>query len=116
MMRQLGITKLRPGASGRTGPDVANPANYDPAKANPFPDLPELLVAKDRTNITTSELWWKQRRPEIVEDFERPPLNHGLLDGALAWRQHAGGHEDRSNMKHFIAWANQLIGHPPPQR
>jgi lysophospholipase L1-like esterase len=43
-----------------------------------------------------------------------PPVNTGLLDGELAWRQHDGGHEDRSNMKHFIAWANRLIKHFPP--
>jgi lysophospholipase L1-like esterase len=36
-----------------------------------------------------------------------------LLDGELAWRQHDGGHEDRSNMKHFIEWANKLIQHTP---
>ena len=43
-----------------------------------------------------------------------PPVNTGLLDGELAWRQHDGGHEDRSNMKHFIAWANKFIRHTPP--
>src|SRR5512134_742749 len=37
MMEQLGITRLRPGPSGRTG--RTNSANYDPAKANPFLDL-----------------------------------------------------------------------------
>jgi len=36
-----------------------------------------------------------------------PPVNTGLLDGALAWRQHDGGHEDRSNMKYFIEWAGK---------
>ena len=71
MLQQLGITKLRPGASGRTGPDVVNPANYDPAKANPFPDLPELLVTKDGKKVVTAAQWWTVRRPEIVEDFER---------------------------------------------
>ena len=71
MLSQLGIAALRPGPSGRTGPDVINPANYDAAKANPFPDLPELLVAKNGAKITTTESWWKTRRPEIVEDFER---------------------------------------------
>jgi hypothetical protein len=25
-----------------------------------------------------------------------PPVNTSLLDGQLAWRQHDGGHEDRS--------------------
>ncbi len=69
MMAQLGITRLRPGPSGRV--DAPNAANYDPAKANPYPDLPPLLVARNGTPITTPEQWWKLRRPEIVEDFER---------------------------------------------
>jgi hypothetical protein len=43
-----------------------------------------------------------------------PPVNTGLLDDELAWRQHDGGHEDRSNMKYFIAWANRFIKHTPP--
>ncbi len=43
-----------------------------------------------------------------------PPVNTSMLDGELAWRQHDGGHEDRSNMKHFITWANKLIKHTPP--
>jgi hypothetical protein len=39
-----------------------------------------------------------------------PPVETGLLDGALAWRQHAGGHESRSNMSHFLAWAGRQLG------
>ena len=69
MMDQLGIVRLRPGPSGR--PDAPNSANYDPSKANPFPDLPELLTLKDGRKVTSPEMWWNQRRPEIVEDFER---------------------------------------------
>ncbi len=45
---------------------------------------------------------------------EMPAVNVGMLDGELAWRQHDGGHEDRTNMKHFIAWASNLIGHELP--
>lgn len=45
-----------------------------------------------------------------------PPVNVGLLDGELAWRQHDGGHTDAPNMKYFISWADKFIGHtPPPQ-
>jgi hypothetical protein len=69
MMDQLGITKLRPGPSGRPG--ATNEANYDPAKANPFPDLPEVLTLKNGQKVTIADMWWKLRRPEIVEDFER---------------------------------------------
>lgn len=44
-----------------------------------------------------------------------PPVNDGLLDGRLAWRQHDGGHTDAPNMKYFIAWADKWIGHSSPQ-
>ncbi len=44
-----------------------------------------------------------------------PPVNHGLLDGQLAWRQHDGGHTDAPNMKWFIQWTDKFIGHTPPQ-
>jgi lysophospholipase L1-like esterase len=53
----------------------------------------------------------------VSEDYrvaKMPPVNTGLLDGELAWRQHDGGHEDRSNMSFFIAWANRLLGYSPP--
>ena len=40
-----------------------------------------------------------------------PSATFGKLDGTLAWRQHDGGHEDRSNMSYFIAWADKQIGH-----
>jgi hypothetical protein len=69
MKEQLGITRLRPGPSGNA--NATNAANYDPAKANPFPDLPDPLTLKNGQKVTTAEQWWKQRRPEIVEDFER---------------------------------------------
>jgi hypothetical protein len=69
MMDQMGIKRLRPGPSGN--PDAPNAANYDPAKANPYPDLPDPLTLKNGQKVTTAEMWWKLRRPEIVEDFER---------------------------------------------
>lgn len=69
MMDQLGIKVLRPGPSGQPG--RTNSANYDPAKANPYPDLPDALILKNGQRVVSPEVWWKQRRPEIVEDFER---------------------------------------------
>jgi hypothetical protein len=68
MQRQLGIVALRPGPGG--GDDAPNPANYDEALANPFPDWPDLLTAGDGAPVTTEETWWDRRRPEIVEAFE----------------------------------------------
>ncbi len=39
MMRQLGITRLRPGADGWAKAGAPGAANYDPALANPSPGL-----------------------------------------------------------------------------
>ena len=71
MKDQLGIKTLRPGPSGNAAPGAPNAANYDPEKANPYPDLPDPLTLKNGRAVTTADMWWKQRRPEIVEDFER---------------------------------------------
>jgi hypothetical protein len=72
MMAQLGIRKLRPGPSGYE--NMPNPANYDESLANPFPNLPEVLVLKNGEKVKNADMWWKERRPEIVEDFEREVL------------------------------------------
>jgi hypothetical protein len=45
---------------------------------------------------------------------QMPPMNVGLLDGQLAWRQHDGGHTDAPNMKYFIAWADRMMGRKAP--
>src|SRR5262249_1833128 len=71
MMRQLGITKLRPGADGRAKPGEPRAANYDPALANPHPVWPDPLTLKDGGSVTSAEQWWQKRRPEIAVDFER---------------------------------------------
>jgi hypothetical protein len=84
MMDLLHITSIR---RGKDGNNTNSPfyANYDEAKANPFPNLPDPLVLKNGDKVTTAEMWWKERRPEIAEDFDReiygrvparpPPVN-----------------------------------------
>ena len=72
MMEQLGIKSLRPGPSGNES--APNHANYDEATANPYPNLPDVLTLKNGKKVTTAAMWWNQRRPEIVEDFEREVL------------------------------------------
>ena len=70
IMDLLHITALRP---GRDGSNKQSPryANYDEAKANPYPDLPDPLKLKNGRKVTQASDWWKKRRPEIVEDFDR---------------------------------------------
>lgn len=69
MMDQLGIKTLRPGPSGNE--KAPNHANYDEAKANPFPQIPDPLRLNNGQKVTKPELWWDKRRPEIVEMFEK---------------------------------------------
>ncbi|MSR81141.1 MAG: acetylxylan esterase [Gemmataceae bacterium] len=70
MMDLLNIKELRRGANGndRTAP---NAANYDESKANPNPTLPDPLTLRNGKKVTTAEMWRKERRQEIVEDFDR---------------------------------------------
>ena len=70
LMDLLHIASLRNGANG-SNPQAPNYANYDESKANPYPNPPDPLVLKDGRKVTTAAMWWNQRRPEIVEDFDR---------------------------------------------
>jgi hypothetical protein len=71
MLGKLGITALRPGRDGSGKPGVPNAANYDETQANPYPDYPDALQLNDGARVTDAETWWKVRRPELVEEFER---------------------------------------------
>ena len=48
----------------------------------------------------------------VSDDYHNakmPPVNVGLMDGHLAWRQHDGGHTDLPNWTYFIAWADKFL-------
>jgi hypothetical protein len=66
IMDLLQITSIPPGAQGSN-----TAATYDESQANPFPTLPDPLLLKSGKKVTSKDTWWKQRRPEILEDFER---------------------------------------------
>ena len=68
LMDLLHITSLRPGPSGN--PTAPNAANTDESKVAPY-RLPDPLMLKNGKKVITAEAWWKRRRPEIVEDFDR---------------------------------------------
>ena len=69
MLRQLGITSLRPGANG-SNPNAPNAANYDESKANPYPKLPDPLKFNNGKKVNTAKKW-DQRKLELFEDFDR---------------------------------------------
>jgi hypothetical protein len=52
-------------------------------------------------------------RSDDYKAEKMPPVNEGLLDGQLAWRQHDGGHTDGPNWKYFIPWADRMLKRTP---
>jgi hypothetical protein len=92
MMDLLGIKQLRPAASH--DPKSPNAVNYDESKANPYPTLPDPLLLKNGQRVTSANVWWTKRRPEIVEDFDSEIL--GRVPAHLpkvAWEITSAGHE-----------------------
>lgn len=107
MMDQLGIKALRPGPSGDE--KAPNHANYDESLANPYPNLPDILTLKNGTKVTTPEMWWKQRRPEIVEDMEREV--YGRLPAKVPQVTWTVAVTDREMVGWMPVIATKVIGH-----
>jgi hypothetical protein len=72
MMDVLGIKELRPAASH--DPKSPDAVNYDETKANPYKNLPDPLKLKNGKPVTSADVWWQKRRPEIVMDFDKEVL------------------------------------------
>ena len=107
MMDQLGIKALRPGPSGDD--KAPNHANYDESLANPYPNLPDVLTTKDGHKVATPEMWWKVRRPEIVEDMEREV--YGRLPANIPKVTWTVAVTDHEHVGFFPVVAKKLVGH-----
>src|SRR5579862_3979800 len=68
MMDLLGIKALLPPKSG--DPKAPHAANYDESLANPYPTLQDPLVLNNGRPVTSAKVWWKERRPELVAEFD----------------------------------------------
>ena len=108
MMEQLGIKTLRPGAEGMNR-QAPNYQNTDETKANPYPDLPDPLRLKNGKKVTTAKMWWKQRRPQIVEDFDREVYGRVPKDVPKVTWEVTG--VSRTNNGAVPVTTKQLIGH-----
>ena len=64
----LHITSLRRGPDG--DPKSPNAANVDESKVRAY-SLPNPLLLKNGHKVTSAQIWWAQRRPQIIEDFDR---------------------------------------------
>jgi hypothetical protein len=107
MMEQLGIKALRPGPSGKEG--APNAANYDESKANPFPNLPQVLRLKNGNRVTSAKVWWEQRRPEIVEDFKREVF--GRIPKSVPKVTWSVANSIETTVGSHPVIAKQLVGH-----
>lgn len=111
MMDLLGLKELRPGVKqDGTGP---YPVNWDESKANPWPSLPNPLLLANGKPVKTAKVWTTQRRPQLVEIFDREILGRapahtpavkwevasttpGTLGGVATVTKHLIGHVDNS--------------------
>jgi hypothetical protein len=107
MMDRLGIRQLRPGPSGDE--KAPNHANYDESKANPFPQWPDPLVMNDGRAVTSADMWRRQRRPQIVEAFERDVYGRIPADApSVEWRVAAS---EAERVGSVAVTASRVIGH-----
>ncbi len=106
MKQQLGIRKLRPGRSGNE--NAPDHANYNESLANPCPELPDALTLNNGTKVTSAATWMQQRRPELIELFEKEV--YGRLPKnipAVTWKVKA---TDREVVNRIPVVAKWLVG------
>ena len=107
MMDLLGIKALRPGATAELG--RPNTANYDESKADAYTNLPDPLLLKNGTKVTSAEIWWNARRPEIQEDFDREILGRTPANlPKVTWEVVSTTHEKNGDVP---VVTKQLLGH-----
>jgi lysophospholipase L1-like esterase len=107
MLDQLRIKALRAGPSGNE--KDPHHANYDETKADPYGDLPDALTMKSGQKVTSAGQWWNQRRPEIVEDFEREVLGRIPLSvPKVTWTMKS---TTGSKVGVYPVFEKELVGH-----
>jgi (4-O-methyl)-D-glucuronate---lignin esterase len=74
ILKLLHITSLRRGPDA--DPNSSNAANFDESNVPQNLKLPDPLVLDNGKRVTTPEMWWKARRPEIMEEFDREVYGH----------------------------------------
>ncbi len=107
MLDQLHIDSTRPGPSG--DPQAPNAANSDESKAMTYKNLPNPLILNNGDPVTTAKMWWEQRRPEIVEYFDRDMYGRVPKDIPKVTWELVSSTYDTGN--HVPAITKKLIGH-----
>jgi hypothetical protein len=78
-------------------------SNYDEAKANPFPVLPDPLTLKNGQPVKDAATWWQRRRPEILADFFAEIYGRIPTDTpAITWEVVASTQPDGTRTKTIV--------------
>jgi hypothetical protein len=107
MMDLLHLKQLRPGVKqDGTGP---YPVNWDEAKANPWPKLPDPLLLNNGKPVKTAKVWSTKRRPELVEIFDREILGRAPAHTpAVRWEVTGTG---QGSVGDVATITRHLVGH-----
>jgi len=107
MLKQLHIDSTRRGPSGN--PKAPDAANTDESKATTYKSLPDPLQLKNGNHVHHAETWWKERRPELVEDFDREI--YGRFPESLPSVSWKIIKTSKDTVGGIIAITKELIGH-----
>lgn len=98
--RMLDVLRIQSLRRGRDAdPRSPNAANFDESKVAADIQLPPLLVLANGKTVATREQWWQQRRPELIELFDREI--YGRLPASMpnvAWRVLSATQETRGTV------------------
>lgn len=108
MMKLLNIKSLRPGANPNN-PKSPNYVNYNEAKANPYPHIPNPLVLNDGKKVTTPAEWWNVRRKQIAQDFDEDIYGYSPKHiPSVKWEVKSTKKEDVGK---YPVVTKELVGH-----
>jgi len=106
-VKALGITAMQPPATAYDIGKLGN-ANYDETKANPYPNLPALLVMKNGKKVTTSAQW-TARRKELLDLFaENVYGKYPAHIPAVTWKVESTRETDVSGVHAVV---KHIVGH-----
>jgi hypothetical protein len=102
----LHITSLRRGPSG--DPKSPDAANFDESKVTLY-SLPDPLVLNDGKRVKNAKVWWKKRRPEIIEAFDREIYGRVPVDTPqVSWKVSS---TTKENVGSVPVITKKLVGH-----
>ena len=109
--------------------NAADATNYDESKAHVYSNLPDPLMLNDGKPVTTPMMWWTERRPQIVDDFNReilgrepanlPKVTWEVVsttkenyDGAAVVTKRLAGHVDNSSYPQITVNIDMVLTTP----